>query len=301
MTTSSRNDTLGSGFAQIATLITIPVATGTIATAARPPAAKDLADSLGVNVHTVLRACQELRDEGQGELKAATEGRAVDRRHDRGAHRVERPCDRQVQGWFEQRLAAVELGEVSAAAEGPAGAGQHDGGDGRVVFDLFERGQQVGAQAWFRQLTGWLSIRTTAVEPCRSTRTVLRGEVIGPLLVWSASRRAGGRNTAVDADLGQQRAVVVPHLDVVDPGPSVEDTLRGVRGELDAYASGTQEGDVRVHGHARPAMAVQGEREGRVREREHVAAVHDAMAVSHARRRRHPSRRGPERAQTPRS
>jgi hypothetical protein len=80
-----------------------------------------------------------------------------------------------------------------------------------------------------------------------------------------------------------------------DPGPSVEATLRGVRGELDADASGTQEGDVRVHGHARPAMAVQGEREGRVREREHVAAVHDAMAVSHARRRRHPCRRGPER------
>jgi DNA-binding transcriptional regulator YhcF (GntR family) len=56
-------------FVQIATSITTQIATGTIATGARLPAAKDLADSLGVNVHTVLRAYQELRDEGQVELR----------------------------------------------------------------------------------------------------------------------------------------------------------------------------------------------------------------------------------------
>lgn len=56
-------------FAQIATSITTQIATGTIATGARLPAARELADTLGVNVHTVLRAYQELRDEGQVELR----------------------------------------------------------------------------------------------------------------------------------------------------------------------------------------------------------------------------------------
>lgn len=56
-------------FAQIAESITTQIATGTIATGTRLPAAKDLADSVGVNLHTVLRAYQELRDEGQVELR----------------------------------------------------------------------------------------------------------------------------------------------------------------------------------------------------------------------------------------
>jgi DNA-binding transcriptional regulator YhcF (GntR family) len=56
-------------FAQIAESIATQIATGTVATGARLPAAKELADSLGVNVHTVLRAYQELRNEGQVELR----------------------------------------------------------------------------------------------------------------------------------------------------------------------------------------------------------------------------------------
>jgi GntR family transcriptional regulator len=56
-------------FAQIAESIATQIATGTIATGSRLPAAKDLADSLGVNMHTVLRAYQELRSEGQVELR----------------------------------------------------------------------------------------------------------------------------------------------------------------------------------------------------------------------------------------
>jgi GntR family transcriptional regulator len=56
-------------FAQIAESIATQIATGTVATGARLPAAKALADSLGVNVHTVLRAYQELRNEGQVELR----------------------------------------------------------------------------------------------------------------------------------------------------------------------------------------------------------------------------------------
>jgi GntR family transcriptional regulator len=56
-------------FAQIAESIATQIATGTVATGARLPAAKELADSLGVNVHTVLRAYQELRNDGQVELR----------------------------------------------------------------------------------------------------------------------------------------------------------------------------------------------------------------------------------------
>lgn len=56
-------------FAQIAESIATQIATGTIATGSRLPAATDLADSLGVNMHTVLRAYQELRSEGQVELR----------------------------------------------------------------------------------------------------------------------------------------------------------------------------------------------------------------------------------------
>ncbi|HEY4269227.1 MAG TPA: GntR family transcriptional regulator [Galbitalea sp.] len=56
-------------FAQIEVSIATQIATGTIATGERLPAARSLADSLGVNVHTVLRAYQGLRDEGQVELR----------------------------------------------------------------------------------------------------------------------------------------------------------------------------------------------------------------------------------------
>ncbi len=56
-------------FAQIAESIATQIATGTVASGARLPAAKELAESLGVNVHTVLRAYQELRDDGQLELR----------------------------------------------------------------------------------------------------------------------------------------------------------------------------------------------------------------------------------------
>jgi GntR family transcriptional regulator len=56
-------------FAQIAESIATQIATGTIVTGARLPAAKELAESIGVNIHTVLRAYQELRNDGQIELR----------------------------------------------------------------------------------------------------------------------------------------------------------------------------------------------------------------------------------------
>ena len=56
-------------FAQIAESIATQIAAGTISTGERLPAAKELAQLLGVNVHTVLRAYQELRNDGQVELR----------------------------------------------------------------------------------------------------------------------------------------------------------------------------------------------------------------------------------------
>ncbi|MEO7122136.1 MAG: GntR family transcriptional regulator [Lacisediminihabitans sp.] len=56
-------------FSQIEVSIATQIATGTIATGERLPAARALAEVLGVNVHTVLRAYQGLRDEGQVELR----------------------------------------------------------------------------------------------------------------------------------------------------------------------------------------------------------------------------------------
>jgi len=56
-------------FAQIAASVAAQVAGGAIPTGTRLPAARELADSLGVNVHTVLRAYQSLRDDGLVELR----------------------------------------------------------------------------------------------------------------------------------------------------------------------------------------------------------------------------------------
>jgi GntR family transcriptional regulator len=56
-------------FDQLAASIRASALTGTVATGERLPAARDLADSLDINVHTVLRAYQLLRDEGLIELR----------------------------------------------------------------------------------------------------------------------------------------------------------------------------------------------------------------------------------------
>lgn len=56
-------------FAQLASAVRGAVARGEITAGERLPGARDLADSLGVNVHTVLRGYQQLRDEGLVELR----------------------------------------------------------------------------------------------------------------------------------------------------------------------------------------------------------------------------------------
>jgi len=56
-------------FAQIAASVRADAAAGRLRAGERLPAARDIASALGVNVHTVLHAYQDLRDEGLLELR----------------------------------------------------------------------------------------------------------------------------------------------------------------------------------------------------------------------------------------
>ena len=56
-------------FDQLAAAVRAEVGRGALRPGDRLPAARDLAASLDINVHTVLRAYQELRDEGLVDLR----------------------------------------------------------------------------------------------------------------------------------------------------------------------------------------------------------------------------------------
>ena len=66
-------------FAQIAASVRADIGAGRLRVGDRLPAARDVAGAAGVNLHTVLRAYQDLRDEG-----------LVDMRRGRGATVTER-------------------------------------------------------------------------------------------------------------------------------------------------------------------------------------------------------------------
>lgn len=55
-------------FVQLAASVRADAATGRVRPGDRLPAAREVAEALGVNVHTVLHAYQDLRDEGLIEL-----------------------------------------------------------------------------------------------------------------------------------------------------------------------------------------------------------------------------------------
>jgi GntR family transcriptional regulator len=93
-------------FEQLAASVRIDAARGAIAAGERLPAARDVAASLDINVHTVLRAYQLLREEG-----------LVDLRRGRGAVVTERVSQYGVLGESIPALVsrAKELGVGSGA------------------------------------------------------------------------------------------------------------------------------------------------------------------------------------------
>jgi len=66
-------------FEQLAASVRADAARGAIRSGERLPAARDVAESLDINVHTVLRAYQLLRDEGLLDLRRGRGGIVTDR------------------------------------------------------------------------------------------------------------------------------------------------------------------------------------------------------------------------------
>ncbi|MCR2762310.1 GntR family transcriptional regulator [Microbacterium sp. zg.B48] len=56
-------------FAQVAASVRADAAAGRLLPGDRLPSARDVADALGVNLHTVLHAYQDLRDEGLVDMR----------------------------------------------------------------------------------------------------------------------------------------------------------------------------------------------------------------------------------------
>ena len=95
-------------FEQLVAGIRAQVIDGSLAPGERLPAARDLADSLDVNVHTILRAYQVLRDEG-----------FLDLRRGRGAVVTSRSLDyRQLASDIDRLIAEAKRLELTPGALG---------------------------------------------------------------------------------------------------------------------------------------------------------------------------------------
>ncbi|BAG19088.1 MULTISPECIES: GntR family transcriptional regulator [Streptomyces] len=103
---------------QIAASVRRAVAEGAVAPGERLPAARVLAESLGVNVHTVLRGYQRLREEGLIELRrgrgAAITAGASPQRARLLEHVREAVADARDLGMTEDELLALVRGELNA-------------------------------------------------------------------------------------------------------------------------------------------------------------------------------------------
>lgn len=69
-------------FGQLAASVRSAIIEGQLGPGTRLPAARELADSLDINLHTVLRAYQELRDEGFLDLRRGRGAVVTDRAYD---------------------------------------------------------------------------------------------------------------------------------------------------------------------------------------------------------------------------
>lgn len=72
-------------FEQLASSIRAAIVGGSLSAHERLPSARDLADSLDINLHTVLRAYQVLRDEGFVDLRRGRGAVVAAPSHDYGA------------------------------------------------------------------------------------------------------------------------------------------------------------------------------------------------------------------------
>ncbi len=95
-------------YAQIAAELRSAIARGDVSEGERLPAARTLADSLGVNMHTVLRAYAQLKDEGLVQLRQGT-GAVVRAGGRRDAGRLEKMAERLVSYARAQGLSRDDL------------------------------------------------------------------------------------------------------------------------------------------------------------------------------------------------
>lgn len=94
--------------AQITAAIRSSIARGQVPEGQKLPAARTLAESLGVNMHTVLRAYAQLKDEGVVHMRRGT-GAVVREGGRRLAGRLERMAERLVAYARDQGLSRDDL------------------------------------------------------------------------------------------------------------------------------------------------------------------------------------------------